>query len=38
MDILHYDIIDLFNLLMYAIATSCYITTVGVLDLILEPE
>lgn len=38
MGILQYDILSLLNLFIYAIATSCYITTIGVLDLILEPE
>lgn len=37
MDILH-NIVSLMDLFIYAIATSCYITTVGVLDLIYEPE
>ena len=37
MGILH-DIVSLMDLFIYAIATSCYITTIGVLDLILEPE
>lgn len=38
MSILQDDIVCLLDLLMYAIATSCYITTIGVLDLILEPK
>ena len=37
MGILH-NIVSLMDLSIYAIATSCYITTIGVLDLILEPE
>lgn len=37
MGILH-NIVSLMDLFVYAIATSCYITTIGVLDLILEPE
>lgn len=37
MGILH-NIVSLMDLFIYAIATSCYITTIGVLDLILEPK
>ena len=37
MGILH-NIVSLMDLFIYTIATSCYITTIGVLDLILEPE
>lgn len=38
MGILQYNILSLLNLFMCAVATSCYITTIGVLDLILEPD